>query len=582
MEKVKDEKQELELTMRHTMAHVLAAAIKELYGKDVKFGIGPAIENGFYYDFDLDESILPEHFDKIEEKMKEIIAGNYDMTKKVISKQQALDMFKGQPYKVELINDLPEGEEISIYELGDKFTDLCRGPHVENTKFLRSFAFKINRVSGAYWRGNEKNKMMQRVYVLGFQEKQALKDYVHMLEEAAKRDHRKLGKDLGLYFISDYAKGMPFYEPKGMIIKNELISFWREKHQKAGYVEIETPIAMNRKLWEISGHWDHYKQNMYTFKADEEEFAIKPMNCPGGMLYYKENIHSYKDLPLRVGELGKVHRHEASGTLHGLFRVRCFTQDDAHIFMLPSQIEDEIKNVLSLVDDIYSVFGLTYHLELSTMPENHIGDVKDWEVAETGLKNALDHIGRDYYINEGDGAFYGPKIDIHIKDAIGRTWQCGTIQLDMQLPKRFNLEYIDENGEKKEPVMIHRVIYGSIDRFFGIITENFAGAFPVWLAPVQVKILPISEKFIDKCNEVKAELEKYGIRVEVDDRDEKIGYKIRSAASMKIPYMIIIGEEEINSNTISLRGRRNENVSGLKLEDFIQRIRKEIKDKVLN
>lgn len=582
MEKVKDEKQELELTMRHTMAHVLAAAIKELYGKDVKFGIGPAIENGFYYDFDLDESILPEHFDKIEEKMKEIIAGNYDMTKKVISKQQALDMFKEQPYKVELINDLPEGEEISIYELGDKFTDLCRGPHVENTKFLRSFAFKINRVSGAYWRGNEKNKMMQRVYVLGFQEKQALKDYVHMLEEAAKRDHRKLGKELGLYFISDYAKGMPFYEPKGMIIKNELISFWREKHQKAGYVEIETPIAMNRKLWEISGHWDHYKQNMYTFKADEEEFAIKPMNCPGGMLYYKENIHSYKDLPLRVGELGKVHRHEASGTLHGLFRVRCFTQDDAHIFMLPSQIEDEIKNVLSLVDDIYSVFGLTYHLELSTMPENHIGDVKDWEVAETGLKNALDHIGRDYYINEGDGAFYGPKIDIHIKDAIGRTWQCGTIQLDMQLPKRFNLEYIDENGEKKEPVMIHRVIYGSIDRFFGIIIENFAGAFPVWLAPVQVKVLPISEKFIDRCNEVKAELEKYGIRVEVDDRDEKIGYKIRSASSMKIPYMIIIGEEEINSNTISLRGRRNENVSGLKLEDFINRIKKEIDDKVLN
>ena len=403
-----------------------------------------------------------------------------------------------------------------------------------------------------------------------------------MLEEAAKRDHRKLGKELGLYFISDYAKGMPFYEPKGMIIKNELISFWREKHQKAGYVEIETPIAMNRKLWEVSGHWDHYKQNMYTFKVDEEEFAIKPMNCPGGMLYYKENVHSYKDLPLRVGELGKVHRHEASGTLHGLFRVRCFTQDDAHIFMLPSQIEDEIKNVLSLVDDIYSVFGLSYHLELSTMPENHIGDVKDWEVAEAGLKNALDHIGRDYYINEGDGAFYGPKIDIHIKDAIGRTWQCGTIQLDMQLPKRFNLEYIDENGEKKEPVMIHRVIYGSIDRFFGIITENFAGAFPVWLAPVQVKILPISEKFIDKCNEVKAELEKYGIRVEVDDRDEKIGYKIRSAASMKIPYMIIIGEEEINSNTISLRGRRNENVSGLKLEDFIQRIRKEIKDKDLN
>lgn len=582
MEKIRDEKQELELKMRHTMAHVLAGAIKQIYGDEVKFGIGPAIENGFYYDFDLDKSILPDDFTKIEEKMKEIISQNLDMTKKVISKKEALDMFKNQPYKVELINDLPENEEISIYELGDKFTDLCKGPHVENTKFLRNFAFKINRVSGAYWRGNEKNKMMQRVYVLGFADKQNLKDHLHMLEEAAKRDHRKLGKELGLYFISDYAKGMPFYEPNGMIIKNELISFWREKHQKAGYVEIETPIAMNRKLWEISGHWDHYKQNMYTFKVDEEEFAIKPMNCPGGMLYYKENVHSYKDLPLRVGELGKVHRHEASGTLHGLFRVRCFTQDDAHIFMLPSQIENEIKNVLSLVDDIYSVFGLTYHLELSTMPENHIGDVKDWEIAETGLKNALDHIGREYYINEGDGAFYGPKIDIHIKDAIGRTWQCGTIQLDMQLPKRFNLEYIDETGEKKEPVMIHRVIYGSIDRFFGIITENFAGAFPVWLSPVQVKILPISEKFIDRCNEVKAELEKNKIRVEIDDRDEKIGYKIRSASSMKIPYMIIIGEEEIKSNTISLRGRRNENVSGLKLEDFIARIKKEIDNKVLN
>ena len=582
MEKIRDEKQELELKMRHTMAHVLAGAIKQIYGDEVKFGIGPAIENGFYYDFDLDKSILPDDFTKIEEKMKEIISQNLDMTKKVISKKEALDMFKNQPYKVELINDLPENEKISIYELGDKFTDLCKGPHVENTKFLRNFAFKINRVSGAYWRGNEKNKMMQRVYVLGFADKQNLKDHLHMLEEAAKRDHRKLGKDLGLYFISDYAKGMPFYEPNGMIIKNELISFWREKHQKAGYVEIETPIAMDRKLWEISGHWDHYKQNMYTFKVDEEEFAIKPMNCPGGMLYYKENVHSYKDLPLRVGELGKVHRHEASGTLHGLFRVRCFTQDDAHIFMLPSQIENEIKNVLSLVDDIYSVFGLTYHLELSTMPENHIGDVKDWEIAETGLKNALDHIGREYYINEGDGAFYGPKIDIHIKDAIGRTWQCGTIQLDMQLPKRFNLEYIDENGEKKEPVMIHRVIYGSIDRFFGIITENFAGAFPVWLSPVQVKILPISEKFIDKCKEIKAELEKNKIRVEIDDRDEKIGYKIRSASSMKIPYMIIIGEEEIKSNTISLRGRRNENVSGLKLEDFIARIKKEIDNKVLN
>lgn len=569
----------LEEMSRHTMSHVLAGAVKSLFGDDVKFGIGPAINNGFYYDFDMQKNLTPDDFDAIEQKMREIINQNLDMVREVVSKETALKMFKDQPYKIELINDLPEGSEISIYHLGDVFCDLCKGPHVENTKMLRSFAFKINRVSGAYWRGSEKNKMMQRVYVYGFLNKQDLKDYIHMMEEAQKRDHRKLGKELGLFFISEYAPGMPFYMPKGLILKNELIKYWREMHQKAGYVEIETPMAMNRKLWEISGHWDHYKQNMYTFKAEDEDFAIKPMNCPGGMLYYKENIHSYKDFPLRVGELGKVHRHEASGTLHGLFRVRCFTQDDAHIFMLPSQIESEIKNVLSLVDEMYNVFDLTYHLELSTMPENHIGDVKDWEIAENGLKNALNHIGREYVINEGDGAFYGPKIDIHIKDAIGRTWQCGTIQLDMQLPKRFNLEYVAEDGSKKEPIMIHRVIYGSIDRFIGIITENYAGAFPVWLSPVQAKILPISEKFIDNCRDLQQQLEDNGIRVELDDRNEKISYKIRSAISQKIPYLIIIGENEINNKVVSIRKRGTNETVEIKLDDFISMLKKQIKER---
>lgn len=571
------EKQELENISRHSMSHVLAAAVKSLYGNDVKFGIGPAIDNGFYYDFDMEKNLTPEDFDAIEQKMKEIIAMNLDLTKEVISKQQALQMFADQPYKIELINDLPEDSEISIYRLGDLFCDLCKGPHVENTKYLRGFAFKMNRISGAYWRGSEKNKMMQRVYVYGYQDKQQLKEYLHMLEEALKRDHRKLGKELGLFFISDYAQGMPFYMPKGMIVKNELIKFWREQHTKAGYVEIETPMAMSRNLWEVSGHWEHYQKNMYSFKVEEEDFAIKPMNCPGGMLYYKENIHSYKDLPLRVGELGKVHRHEASGTLHGLFRVRCFTQDDAHIFMLPSQIEDEIRNVLSLVDSMYHVFGLEYHLELSTMPENHIGDEKDWELAETGLKNALNHIGRDYVINEGDGAFYGPKIDIHIKDAIGRTWQCGTIQLDMQLPKRFNLEYVDEDGSKKEPVMIHRVVYGSIDRFMGIITENYAGAFPTWLSPVQAQILPISEKFLDNCQQIKQKFEDAGVRVELDDRNEKIGYKIRSAISQKIPYIIILGENEINNGTISVRKRGTNETKEYNVDEFLAELNNEIK-----
>ena len=524
----------------------------------------------------MEHNLTPEDFDKIESKMREIISQNLDMTKKVISKQEALDMFKDQPYKVELINDLPSDSEISIYSLGDLFVDLCKGPHVENTKMLRNFAFKINRVSGAYWRGSEKNKMMQRIYVYGFLDKNELKDYLKMLEEAENRDHMKLGKELGLFFISDYAQGMPFYMPKGVIVKNELIKYWREVHSRSGYLEIETPMAMNRKLWEISGHWDHYQNNMYTFKVEDDDFAIKPMNCPGGLVYYKESLHSYKDFPLRVAELGKVHRQEVSGTLHGLFRVRCFTQDDAHIFLKADQLEQEVKNILSIVDEMYKTFGLTYHLELSTMPESHIGDLKDWEFAESSLKSALEHIGKKYVINEGDGAFYGPKIDIHIKDAIGRTWQCGTIQLDMQLPKRFGIEYVDEDGTKKEPLMLHRVIYGSIDRFLGIITENYAGAFPTWLSPVHVEIVPISEKFLPNCEEIENTLKQSGVRVELDKRNEKLGYKLRSAISQKIPYVIIIGENEIQKGVISVRKRGQNNTVEFKVEDFKKLLLNEI------
>lgn len=575
MKKIQNEQ---EMMHRHSMAHVLAKALQELY-PNVKLTIGPAIDNGFYYDIDLDRSLTPDDFKTIENKMSEIIKRDEPFTRKEVSKNEALELFKNNEYKTEIINELNEDAVISIYYTGDNFVDLCRGPHVKSTKELRSFAFKINKVAGAYWRGDEKNKMLQRVYVYGFDTKDDLKAYIRMMEEAVKRDHRKLGKDLGLFFISDYAQGMPFYMPKGMIIKNELIKYWREMHTKANYVEIETPIAMNRTLWETSGHWGHYKKNMYTFKVEEEDFAIKPMNCPGGMLFYKENIHSYKDLPLRVGELGKVHRHEASGTLHGLFRVRCFVQDDAHIFMLPNQIESEIKGVLDLVDEMYKTFGLEYHLELSTMPENHIGEVKDWEIAETALKNALKNIGKDFVINEGDGAFYGPKIDIHIQDAIGRTWQCGTIQLDMQLPKRFELEYVDSDGTKKEPIMIHRVIYGSIDRFFGIITENFAGAFPTWLAPVQVKVMNISDASLDYAKKVVNALESNGIRVELDDRNESIGKKIREAQLAKTPYMLVLGEKEASDETVAVRKRGGQGSESVGLTNFIESILEEIKER---
>ena len=574
------EKQQKQQMYRHSMSHVLAKAIKSLWA-DAKLAIGPAIDNGFYYDIDLNHSITPEDFEKIEAKMQEIINNNEDLSRKELSKEEALEMFKDQPYKVELINELPAGETISAYTLGEGFIDLCRGPHVENTKYLRGFAYKFNRVSGAYWKGDEHNKMLQRVYVYGFLDKNDLKNYLHMMEEALKRDHRKLGKELGLYFISDYSKGMPTYMPKGLTLKNTLVEFWREIHKKAGYIEIETPMAMNRELWETSGHWDHYKDNMYTFKCENDTFAIKPMNCPGGMLYYLQSKHSYKEFPLRVGELGKVHRHESSGTLNGLLRVRCFTQDDAHIFMLPNQIEDEIKNVMKLVDETYRTFGLTYSVELSTMPESHIGEVSEWETAETALKNALENMKLAYKINAGDGAFYGPKIDIHVKDCIGREWQCGTIQLDMQLPKRFNLTYTDSDGKEKEPIMIHRVVYGSLERMIAVLTENFAGAFPTWLAPTQVKILTVNENNVEYATSLKNKLDSKNIRVETDFDNESVGKKIREAVLEKIPYIVVIGDKEVQDGTVSVRLRGSKDTITMPYEKFEQNLLNNIATKSL-
>ena len=563
---------------RHTSAHILALAVKRLY-PNTKISIGPAIENGFYYDFDFAEPIGQDDLPKIEAEMAKIIKENVKFERIEVTRKEAEKIFKelDEPYKLDILAGIPDDEILTLYKSAE-LTDLCRGPHLEDISIIK--AFKLQNVTGAYFKGDEHNKMLTRIYGTSFPKKSELDEYLAMLEEAKKRDHRKLGKELGLFFISEYAPGMPFYMPKGVILKNELIKYWREIHKKAGYVEIETPTAMSRELWEISGHWDHYRQNMYTFKADEDkDYAIKPMNCPGCMLYYKENIHSYKDLPLRVGELGKVHRKEASGTLHGLFRVRAFTQDDAHIFMLPSQIESEIANVLSLVDEAYKVFNLSYTLELSTMPEDHIGDISDWQKVESALENALKHLGKEYSINAGDGAFYGPKIDIHIKDALGRTWQCGTIQLDMQLPKRFELSYIDADGSKQEPIMIHRVIYGSIDRFLGIMTENFAGAFPLWLAPVQVQVITISEKQNDYARSIRDKLDSAGIRVDFDDRNEKVGYKIREAQLQKIPYMVVLGDEEVAEGKISVRHRHLGDLGKMDLNDFINSLNKEIATK---
>ena len=571
----KDEKLHM---MRHSLAHVLAKAIVSLYPK-TKLTIGPAIEDGFYYDIDLDTPITPDQYAAIEKKMDEIIRKGEEFKREVVSKEKALELFKNNEYKTELINELPAGEEISLYYLGDDFVDLCRGPHVESTRSLQNAAYKIHAVNGAYWRGSEKNKMLQRVYAYGFKDKKAMNEHIAMLEEAKKRDNRKLGKELGLFMISPEGPGFPFYLPNGMIVRNELIDYWRQLHTAAGYQEVMTPIMLSQHLWETSGHWDHYKNNMYTTTIDDTLFAVKPMNCPGGILIYKNSPHSYRDLPLRIGELGLVHRHEKSGELGGLMRVRCFTQDDAHIFMTPSQIKDEIKNVVALIDKVYKLFGFTYHVELSTRPENSMGSDEDWDNATNALKGALDELGIDYLINEGDGAFYGPKIDFHLNDAIGRTWQCGTIQLDFQLPQRFDLEYVGEDGQKHRPIMIHRVVYGSIDRFMGILIEHFAGAFPVWLAPEQVRVLPITDRNADYAAKVVETLKANGIRASLDDRNEKIGYKIREAHNMKVPYSLILGDDEQANDTISLRGRRNENASGIKLQDFVERVLTEIKTK---
>ena len=573
-----NEKDEKLHRARHSLAHILAKALMELY-PSTKLTIGPAIDDGFYYDVDLDEQLTPDHFPIIEKKMKEIINKGEPFVRKEVSREEALKLFKGNEYKTEIINELPKDAVISLYYTGDDFFDLCSGPHVESSKNLQNYAFKIHSVNGAYWRGNEKNKMLQRVYVYAYPDKKQLNEHITMLEEAKKRDHRKLGKELKLFMISPEGAGFPFYLPNGMIVRNLLIDYWHEIHRKAGYDEISTPIMLSRHLWETSGHWDHYKDNMYTTKIDDVDFAIKPMNCPGGILVYKNSPHSYRDLPLRLGELGLVHRHEKSGELGGLMRVRCFTQDDAHIFMTPSQIKGEIKNVVSLIDEVYKTFKFKYHVELSTRPDNSMGSDEDWEMATNALKDALDELGLDYVINEGDGAFYGPKIDFHLTDAIGRTWQCGTIQLDFQLPQRFELEYVGEDGEKHRPIMIHRVIYGSLERFLGILIEHFAGAFPLWLAPVQVKVLTLTDRNNDYAKKIKDTLFDEGIRVELDDRNEKIGYKIREALSMKIPYLIIVGDEEEKNNTISIRGRGFENASGLKLDDFIARLKDEVRSK---
>ena len=563
--------------IRHSTAHVMAQAVKRIYG-NVKLAIGPTVKNGFYYDFDLDTPLTHGDIEKIEEEMNKIINEDLKFKRKDVSREEALKLMseKGEDYKVQLINDLDESENISLYEQGD-FTDLCRGPHIPSTKFIK--AFKLTSVAGAYWRGSEKNKMLQRIYGVAFATKKELDKYLNMIEEAKKRDHRKLGRELRLFEIMDEGPGFPFFLPKGVVLKNILIDYWRKLHNKAGYVEIETPIMLNKELWIRSGHWDHYKENMYTSMIDDKEFALKPMNCPGGMLVYKSEGHSYRDLPLRVGELGRVHRHELSGALHGLMRVRAFTQDDAHIFMLPEQIKSEILGVIKLIDEVYGTLGFKYNIELSTRPEDSMGSDEEWTMAESSLKEALDEGGLDYKINEGDGAFYGPKIDFHIEDSLGRSWQCGTIQLDFQLPQRFELEYIGSDGEKHRPIVIHRVIFGSIERFIGILIEHFAGKFPVWLAPVQVKVLPISDNFVEYGNEVIGKLREAGIRCEIDNRSEKIGYKIREARNERVPYMIIVGEQEKTHGNISLRSREGGDEGSTSLEEFIARVQKEEKEK---
>ena len=562
---------------RHTTSHIMSQAIKRLY-PDTKLAIGPSIEDGFYYDIDRETPLVAEDLEKIEAEMKKIVKEDLPIKQYTMPRAEAIAYFKekDEPYKVELIEDLPEDSVISFYSQGE-FTDLCAGPHLMSTKPVK--AFKLTSLAGAYWRGSEKNKMLQRVYGTSYPKKAELEEYLHMMEEAKKRDHRKLGKELGLFMMREEGPGFPFFLPKGMELKNQLLDYWREIHKKAGYVEISTPIMLSRHLWETSGHWDHYKDNMYTTVIDDEDFAIKPMNCPGGILVYESEPRSYRDLPLRMGELGLVHRHEKSGQLHGLMRVRCFTQDDAHIFMTPEQVRDEIKGVVKLINEVYSLFGFKYHVELSTRPEDSMGSDEDWDMATEALRGALDDLGLPYVVNEGDGAFYGPKIDFHLEDSIGRTWQCGTIQLDFQLPLRFNLEYTGADGEKHRPIMIHRVIFGSIERFIGILIEHFAGAFPTWLAPVQVKVLPISDKYMDYAQKVLDELNNSGVRAEIDTRAEKIGYKIREAQMKKIPYMLVVGAKEEEDGLVSVRSRFEGDEGQKSLTDFLAAIKMEIQAK---
>ena len=560
----------------HTTSHIMAQAVMRLY-PGTKFSIGPAIENGFYYDFDMEQPLSTEDLPKIEAEMKKIIKEDLPLERFALPAEKAKELMAGQPYKEELIEEhAGKGEDISFYKQGD-FTDLCAGPHLVSTGMVK--AVKLTAITGAYWRGDAKNKMLTRVYGISFPKQSMLEEHLQMLEEAKKRDHRKLGKELGLFMLRDEGPGFPFFLPKGMVLKNLLIDYWREVHKKYGYVEVSTPIILSRKLWERTGHWDHYKDNMYTTVIDEEDFAIKPMNCPGGMMVYQSQPHSYRDLPLRVGELGLVHRHELSGALHGLFRVRCFTQDDAHLFMTPAQLKDELKNVVRLFDEVYSVFGLSYKIELSTMPEDHIGTVEQWEHNQEILKEAITEMGKDFEVNEGDGAFYGPKLDFHLADCLGRTWQCGTVQLDSQLPERFELEYVGEDGQKHRPVMLHRVVLGSIERFIGVITEHFAGKFPLWLSPVQAVVLPISEHHHEYAQGVQDVLEEAGFRVECDLRNEKIGYKIREAQLQRTPYMIVVGDKEAAEGTISVRHRADGDLGSMDLPAFIAKLKEEVESK---
>ena len=568
------ENEQYRKTYWHTCSHILAQAVKHLY-PDVKLAIGPAIDNGFYYDIDSPTAFTPEILTQIEAEMRKICKEKLKLERFELPRTEALELMKDEPYKVELINDLPEDAVISFYKQGD-FTDLCAGPHLDSTGRVKGNAIKLTACNSAYWRGDSNRQVLQRIYGIAFPKKDELDAYLKQIEEAKKRDHRRLGKELGLFTLMEEGPGFPFFLPKGMVLRNTLLDYWRKVHKKYGYVEISTPIILNQDLWHRSGHWEHYKDNMYTTIIDGEDYAIKPMNCPGGMLVYKTEPHSYRDLPLRMAELGLVHRHELSGALHGLFRVRCFTQDDAHIFMTWDQMEEEIQNVVRLFDEVYSVFGLTYQIEVSTMPEDHIGDEKTWDFATETLKKAISDMGKDFVINEGDGAFYGPKLDFHLADSLGRTWQCGTIQLDMQMPERFELEYTGADGEKHRPVMIHRVVLGSIERFIGVITEHFGGAFPAWLTPVQVKVLPVTDRAAAYADGVAKALDEAGFRVEVDHRSEKLGYKIREAQTMKIPYMVVVGDKDMENHTVSIRHRTGEDLGAMSLDAFTALLKEEV------